>query len=242
MKYCKLTFDDINLDDTINGYTTINVENRGLVGANFNYLEIAGRNGTVSTDRKIPAKDIIVHFVIKMNNSREFRTVIDQLNYHLSKKQAVKLKFEDEEGYRFGWVTEVTNPPFDYFVGHGTFTIHCDDPYRYLDQQSQSGKKIIIDAEFHHKLSWNKIEINKQLVTGVRITNETTGKSIKIDNISEPGLVIVSKDAITFNNQSVINKLDFTQSTWKGFDIHQGNTVAVYGSNSMTITYQRCFL
>lgn len=241
MNYCKLNFDGVNLDDTIADYTTINVENRGLVGQSVNYLEIAGRDGVVSTDHRIPPKDLIVHFLIRSKNSFEFLATLNEMNNYLNKQNPVVVKFGDEEGYRMGIVTEVSNPPFDYFIGQGTFTIHCDDPFRYLTPSSQSGKTITINAGIHNKLVLNKIVATTTQTINLKITNQTTGKIIGLTNLP-PGNFEITRERILHNGQNVTNKLDFTISTWKNFKINQGDVISVWGANSMTITYQRCFL
>ena len=65
----KLIFNNINLDDTIADYTTIDVKGRGLFVRNINSISISGRDGEYITESKYPGRKVIVDFLINSKNN-----------------------------------------------------------------------------------------------------------------------------------------------------------------------------
>ena len=123
----KLIFNNINLDDTIADYTTIDVKGRGLFVRNINSISISGRDGEYITESKYHGRKVIVDFLINSKNHLEYFKTMQKLNNSINSDKDVIFKVTDEEGYRLGRVTEVTDPALN--KGVGSFTIFCQNPF-----------------------------------------------------------------------------------------------------------------
>lgn len=243
IRYCKIKYNDVVLDDKLKNYMTINVEGRGLTAPTLKLVDIEGSDGDYIESEKYPSKDIKVYFVFYTKNNKERLELEEDLNLILQTDQEVKFSFDDEKGYRIGILSQAESIKYDYFTGVGSFTIHCSKPFRYLDEVTQKGENIKIDyKEKHFKIDWISFEFEN---TGkeFEIKNTTTGEKIKVSNIEKlTGKVIVSKDKITINGGNVSEKLDYTVSTWKKFKVSNGDNIEFVGVTNPIIKYRGVML
>lgn len=235
MNYCALIYDGIRLDD-MDGYLTTNVEGRGLHSPLFTSQTVPGRDGDLILGQTMGPVDLIVHFLIRADNDKQYRAILQKLNEILIKDHDVPIIFEDEDGVRYGRFSGYSNPPYDQNVGNGTFTLHCADPYIYINKVDFTGSSFVIDADPCLKLIWDKIQLTAT-TPHVQITNTTTGQVINLTGMIAGDQVEITKEAIMVNGKSKISVLDFATSTWKGFAIKQNDKIVMDGADPKTIRF-----
>ena len=238
--YCSLTYNGVLIDQEIDGYTTINVEGRGLHGRVLSTVDVQGKDGAVVLAQKTPARSIRVYFLIKANTSREFMARLHALHDHLKSDTDVAFKFSDEEFNRRGRLSEVENPPYDRLQGIGSFTVYCQDPYKYGDDLTLTGTSVAVGGTSVHPYLIKKIEITIAANrTGLTIANSTTGKSIILTGEFTAGQVLAishADDAITLNGANIKNRLDYIYSDWRNFEIRTGDVLTCPETIELTLT------
>lgn len=236
-KYCSLTYDGKLLDHLIDGYMTINVEGRGLLGRVISSVDVPGRDGVVILSQKLSARTITVHYLLKADNSKFFLERLMKLHDLLKADNDVIFKFGDEEYFRHGRLTDAKDPPHDYFQGVGSFTLLCQDPYKYKNIESLVGLDITAPGTSLYPYKIQSISVTFPADrTGLEIHNVTTGRKIILTGEFNAGQVLQilpSDGKILLNNQNIMNRLDFEATDWKEFEIFSGNQILA--AVSMTI-------
>lgn len=231
----KLIFNNINLDDTISDYTTLDVKGRGLFVRNINSISISGRDGEYITEGKYPGRKVIVDFLINSKNHLEYFKTMQQLNNSINSDKDVIFKVTDEEGYRLGRVTEVTDPALNKAVG--SFTIFCQNPFAF-------GEKLKVDMTIKSKYSLDvKIEnIAAKITNGtnkVILKNETKGTKIILNgNFSKDDILEISKEKILLNKKDIKSYLDFVESDYHDFKLFDNNVVTITNATNLQIEYR----
>lgn len=232
----KLIFNNINLDDTIADYTTIDVKGRGLFVRNINSISISGRDGEYITESKYPGRKVIVDFLINSKNHLEYFKTMQKLNNIINSEKDVIFKITDEEGYRLGRVTEVTDPALN--KGVGSFTIFCQNPFVF------SNEKLTVDKTIKSKYNLDvKIEnITAKITNGtnkVILRNETKGTKIILNgNFTKDDILEISKEKILLNRKDIKSYLDFVESDYHDFKLFDNNVVTITNATNLKIEYR----
>lgn len=219
-----ITFNGHVFDEEIKGFTTLNVEGRGLFAPNLSTITVPGRDGDVVTEKQYPARDIVVHFLLEEEKHGYFLESLRKLNALLQSKEAVAFSFADEDGFRLGEVSAVENPPFDRHVGVGKITIHCSDPFLYGRLQETDGEIPILDyPEYPVKIESISVQVRSddQQLT---IRNVRSGKKIILQGLSG-GVLVIQKDRITQAGENFMAALDFVNSDYHSFECCSGDVI-----------------
>lgn len=242
-RYCSLTYNGKLLDELIPEYTTTNVEGRGLFAPILRSTTIEGRDGDYISGQNFSGRDIFVHFVLKADSSRAYNAALSELNLILNVNKDIEFSFGDEEGYRIGRFSGFTNPPFDSHQGAGIINIHCQDPFLHIPVQIIDSKKFIVDVGECVKIKLKEIRFEAVPTNEIRIENHGNGKVISLKNIDSSGVFVLTHDSITLNDVNITSKLDESISTWKMFDIRNGDEIEIIAANSVPqVKLQRLLL
>lgn len=235
MEY-KLIFNDINLDDTIEDYTTIDVKGRGLFVRKINQISINGRDGEYITESKYPSRKVVVDFLIKSSNHIEYFKTIQKLNNILNSEKDVIFRITDEEGVRIGRVTEVTDPALN--QGVGSFTIFCQNPFVFGNEKLSTNKTIQSKYDLDVKIENITAKITKG-TNKVILINETKGTKIILNGtFNQNDILEISKEKITLNKRNIKSYLDFVESDYHEFKLYNNNVVTISGADSLKIEYR----
>lgn len=235
MEY-KLIFNDINLDDTIEDYTTIDVKGRGLFVRKINQISINGRDGEYITESKYPSRKVVVDFLIKSSNHIEYFKTIQKLNNILNSEKDVIFRITDEEGFRIGRVTEVTDPALN--QGVGSFTIFCQNPFVFGNEKLSTNKTIQSKYDLDVKIENITAKITKG-TNKVILRNETKGTKIILNGtFNQNDILEISKEKITLNKRNIKSYLDFVESDYHEFKLYNNNVVTISGADSLKIEYR----
>lgn len=229
-KYCSLTFNGVLLDKYIDGYMTINVEGRGLKPRRLETVEIKGRDGSYLEEATFYPNILTVYFFIKAKNDKEKREILDILNLRLHTEEDVVFSFGDEEGYRIGRVENVKSVAFDKNQGVGSFDIYCQYPFRILDSvENKASSQFTINYSNAYKVEIEEIKVTPNTTTEVRIRNSSNGDILSLKNLDSQNEITITKDSITQNGKSIVNKLDWTITKWKSFSIKDNDVLQFSG-------------
>lgn len=232
----KLIFNNVNLDETIEDYTTIDVKGRGLFVRSINTIQISGRDGEHITESKYPARKVIVDFLINSKNHLEYLKTMQNLNNSLNSNKDIIFKVTDENGFRIGRVTEVTDPTLN--RGVGSFTIFCQNPFIF------GNEKLVVDKIIKSKYDIDvKIEnITAKITSGtnkVILRNETKGTKIILNGtFTQNDILEISKEKILLNRKDIKSYLDFVESDYHEFKLYNNNVVTITGATNLQIEYR----
>lgn len=238
LSHCALTFDGHLLDEEIESFMTVNVEGRQLLSPILDTVSVPGRNGDVILGGTYPPREITVHFMISDYRNAYFLEKIRRLNEILYTDKEVEFKFNDEDGYRIGRLSNTEDPDYDSNLGFGKFTIHCADPFLYGHLRKTQSK---ID-ELKLKKYPVKIEEIKILSAETKklvITNKNKGTKIILNgNLKAGDEVIITKDKITVNGQNRMYWLDFVNSDYQNFELYSEDEIIVSPNSNFEIFYR----
>ena len=235
--HCALTYNGILIDAEIAGYMTVNVEGRQLIAPKIKTIEIPGRNGDVVLSQQYPARDLVVHFLLKERNNFLFLEKIKKLTELLQSNSDVPLSFYDEVGHRFGRLIDIEDPPYDSNFGMGKFTIHCADPFLYRDLKTTDS---VIERLKYRKypVKIDSITATIPSTTKVVIKNETRGTNIIFNGQFNAGdKLVVTNESITVNGQNRMMWLDFVESEYQQFHIYSEDRITITPTSPLNIKY-----
>ncbi|WP_304533010.1 distal tail protein Dit, partial [Faecalibaculum rodentium] len=119
------------LENEVSGYRTLHVSGRELISTEINTNTIAGMNGEIFLNSRIPARVITVRYLLAAKSNFEFRQAFNQLCRLLQPAQ-VEVVFADEpDKYFIGTKSEIENPEPGSNIATGEFKIFCTDPFKY---------------------------------------------------------------------------------------------------------------
>lgn len=222
-------FNNKTLEDVVPGYTTANVEGRGILNRSLITVDIPGRNGSYVLDQKLPPREIIVHYRMTADNSIEFLEQMNILHEVLTTDGDVEFQFSDEIEYRKGRLIASEDPPYDYFRGFGSFTMFCQDPFKYRDISEITGADVTTGGFGLYPYKINSISAAIATTrTGFEVLNFNTGRKILLTGSFTAGQKLVispESGAITLNGQNIKERLDFIASDWTDFKIKPGDRI-----------------
>lgn len=236
--HCALTYNGILIDAEIAGYMTVNVEGRQLIAPKVKTIEIPGRNGDVVLSQQYPARDLVVHFLLKERNNFLFLEKIKKLTELLQSNSDVPLSFYDEVGHRFGRLIDIEDPPYDSNFGMGKFTIHCADPFLYRDLKTTDS---VIERLKYRKypVKIDSITATIPSTTKVVIKNETRGTNIILNGQFNAGdKLVVTNESITVNGQNRLMWLDFVESEYQQFEVYSEDVITINSGANLSIKYR----
>lgn len=238
----KTIFNGIVLDDTIQGFKTINVEGRTLIGRKNEKRKVPGADGEFLTSSTLDSRPIVVKYLLENTNSN-YRDNFNKLNMLLQTDEPKILKFTDEPDYYFkaiidsvDGIEETSNSVVS------TFTFLCIDPYKYKEVDKDAGVNNVRITKLPNNRNGFTPELIKVIVNSVSdkviIKNQTTAKKIIINNSFAVGDVLeidLNKDYPLKLNAMVRSELiDFVESDFD-FTVKQGDIISCSNSRVLEV-------
>ena len=247
-----LSINGIYIENVIEGYRTLQVTGRELLGTEIDSLKIGRSDGERYQGKRYPSRTITVMFQLIAAGNDVFRTSFEKLNGILNIEEA-QLIFNDEtDKYFMGTPAEVgdINPGSNAVVGE--FDIFCADPFKYsmealsIDMNRITSKTITVGG---NHIAPCIIEITPTgdiidyTITGAARNKITgTAEPIKLTNLKTGKKVIINGEdgTILQDGQNKYGESDF----WEFPTLAPGrNTITV--SNALcnvTIKYKPRYL
>lgn len=227
--------DGINLDETINGFMTLAVYGRELVGRNIETAEFrkvqtgtgmrtyANKNKNTSSyesrfiSSSIASREFTIKFVLKAKDEEDYFSKFEELNFYLDKED-VQIRFTDDINfYYWGTVTKVENPQVDNLQAICSISFEVSNPFKFRvdSEKINFNTKTKIKKDTRYPLKIEKIKIDlKTSGNKLILKNLTDGRRIIFDKNFAAGDFII----IDFNDWSIRGKGD--ENFYKYLDIH----------------------
>lgn len=141
-----LSINGTYIENEISGYRTLKVEGRESLESEVSTSEVGMMNGEYYHGKRDLSRTITVTYQMLSDNPEDFRSKFNKLCGMLDFEQA-QLTFADEiDKYYIGTKTEMESPEAGRLNVVSTFSIYCDDPYKYSvteKMSSNNGSKTI---------------------------------------------------------------------------------------------------
>ncbi len=125
-----MTFNGLTFEHEIEGYRTLSVEGRELIGRDLNTLVVGTADGSYLQNVRIPDRVITVNYALFSNSNEDFRKKFNKLNM-LLRGQEVKFHFNDEsDKYFVGTLQKVSTVSTGTNNVVSSFEIYCTLPYK----------------------------------------------------------------------------------------------------------------
>lgn len=238
----KTIFNGIVLDDTIQGFKTINVEGRTLIGRKNEKRKVPGADGEFLTSSTLDSRPIVVKYLLENTNSN-YRDNFNKLNMLLHSDEPKILKFTDEPDYYFKAIIDSVDDIEETSNSVvSTFTFLCIDPHKYKEVDKDAGVSSVTITKIPNNRNGFTPELIKVIVNSVSdkiiIKNQTTAKKIIINNSFAVGDVLeidLNKDYPLKLNATVRSELiDFVESDFD-FTVKQGDVITCSNSRVLEV-------
>lgn len=132
-----MNFNGKFLENEINGYRTLTVSGRELIGSEYKVKDVEGLDGTIWKEKYLKPRTITVKYQINASSNKEFRDAFNKMNLLLSGEQ-VKIYFNDETDKCFVG-TKTSNDEVDGGTNYviGEIEIYCSDPRKYSTTEKE---------------------------------------------------------------------------------------------------------
>lgn len=192
-----LILNKTNIELEIDGYRTLTVSGRELMGQEVQTEPKVGSDGSMFLGSRVPERFITVQYKLKANNEQDFRQKFNKLNQILSGNNKT-ISFEDEPGYHFiGTLESVESVPPGTNSVISSFTFICHDPYKYSDYITISGVEPAPKLNNRYKILPTQITFTPDTNTS-HVSLDTYDKSITFD-----GATIKAGDSIVLLFESL---------------------------------------
>lgn len=127
------------IEQVLEGYKTVTVAGRETIS---NVLttsgEIAGRDGEFVLGSHLPARVITVTYKMRAYSDEDFQFKFRVLRNFLTREKDVQFKFADDPNIvYYGQLADMEEVKPDSNEVFGTFTMYCQDPYKYSDPETE---------------------------------------------------------------------------------------------------------
>lgn len=243
---CALNFNGAILEDTVPGYTTLNVTGRETISDELSTTgSVPGRDGTQVIARALPPRVLGIEYRLTAPDAQQLQEAFRVLRAALDTPGKIIFADDPEVAY-FGQISDMGEvPPYTNDL-IGTFTIFCADPYKYeATARTHSGNPKVIPQPSPYAVPPDEIAVTlTTAATAITIKNTTTGRQIALTGTYAQGDVIrftpqATNPALrlTVNGQAAMAQLDYLASDFGAFTIKDGDTItATPASATMAVT------
>lgn len=236
-----MEYDGYFLENEIQGYETLKVKGREMLNVDIESENPSGRNGSYITGQTLPSRELTVTYMLKAESNEAFQYKYSLLMKKLLKFADVGIRFIDQKGvFYYGRYAGNDDVPDDRNWVVSSFTIFCQDPYKYNKPIVLTGDPLIVGYDSHYAMKPDEIKVvlgaNASKIT---IDNVTTGGHIILNGTYTTGQEIkitVPQNKVTRNGQDIMNNLDYMESDFHNFLINTNDVINVTPNSTMSIT------
>lgn len=230
-----MLYDTSYLEEVIEGYQTLSVEGREMYSLEFETQDT--QVGSVITNRKLPARVLTVKYKLEDKSPEILQEKFDTLKAFLIRDKDVHIRFKDDQDYYFvGRFQTADTVPGDTNSTVSTFTIYCQNPFKYGKEQTSTGKII---SELPYAVKPDIFEIK---MLGNQLNATDGNYHLKVSSAVKGDLLRFDfqRGEVYLNNKKSDNILDL-DSDFKNIRLNTGCDFS--GSNyELKITYRKAVL
>ena len=260
----EITIDGVTLDRAIEGYQTLTVQGRELVGRDIesrNYKTIrAGKKTQTSRNYRaslapntllssnLTSRTLVITYELKAPSEWEFRRLWELMNLLINKEE-VPISFSDDpDFYYIGTLSQIEEVNPDSNHVHSSFQIECMDPFKY--RKREQTWSFFTAADFPQVAEYpvviEEVRITPRVAAWpIRISNETTGAFLQIDRQFTAGTaVVIDLVNIEAHTSTGVDLMPYHNvfSDFEDFSIELGERVSTNVAADVSITYRRRML
>lgn len=209
-----MNYNGIFLENEIDGYRTLTVTGRELLGSEVRTKEITGIDGTTWQGKNYMPRTITVKYLLNAKTDAEFRKAYNKMNELLSGEQ-VKIYFNDEKDkYFIGSKTSNDEVEGGNNMVVGELEIYCADPFKYATTLKEfttntNEIKITNDGTVPATIDYEIVNTSETGYLGI----VSDGGAIQLGKIEELDGVTSQKSEQLANIDSFFNCTDDTSGT-----------------------------
>lgn len=242
-----MLFNGEYIENLVEGYQTLKVKGRETLGYTTSQNNsVEGRDGGITLDMRLKPRTLTVTYKLQSDTDTglqvAYRDLISALN---TDKKDVEISFLDDKNiFYFGKVVDfgaVADWKNDIV---STFTIHCDDGYKYGNLQTLTGNPInfTTTSSFRNRPDLIRLTIGTD-TKKVTLKNTITGKQIVLNGNYPAGKVIeidVKNTTVQTNTGfNLFGDVDYTLSSFSDFTFRGGESLTVTPTDiSVSIDYR----
>ena len=236
-----MEYDGYFLENEIKGYTTLKVKGREMLNIDIESEKPSGRNGSYITGQTLPARELTITYMLKTDSNEEFQYLYSLMMKKLLKIEDVAIRFIDQpKVFFYGRYSSTDDIPDDRNWVVSSFTIYCQDPYKYNEPVILLGDPLTIGYLTHYSMKPDEIKIIVgSVATKITVDNVTTGRHIILNGTYAAGNEIkirIPDNKITKNGQNIMNNLDPQESDFHNFLINNGDVINVTPNSELSLT------
>lgn len=236
-----LLIDGVPIENVLDGYRTLTVQGRELMGQVVNTEPMTGADGSILIDHRYPERLITVQYKLEANNREEFRSRFNMLNRILAGRDK-ELRFLDETSYYFtGTLESVDSVPTGSNSVVSSFTFLCEDPFKYSDKTSVSGTAPVIHTGNPYRLLPAKIDVTMSGGGSGEVSISHGGKMITVDPVDYTPGTVVSFDfddlMVYVDGSNEMRNLKL-MSDFEDFYIVSGEPFEMFPSGNIKVYFQ----
>lgn len=133
----KMQINGVYLEDTVTGYSTLEVSGREEADIDISTLKLDTVNGERYRRKRMETRRLRIRFMIRRDTPTQFLDSYRRLNYALSAEQAQLIFADEPDKYFIGTPEELSVDYPGQSVSTGTITIFCSDPYKYSLEEKE---------------------------------------------------------------------------------------------------------
>lgn len=260
----EMMIDGITLDRVIEGYQTLTVQGRELVGRDIesrNYKTVrAGKKTQTSrnyqsrlapnvlTSSTVTSRTLTIQYELKAPGDEEFRKLWERMNLLINKEE-VPISFSDDPDYYYiGTLSQVEEVDPDSNHVNSYFQFECMDPFKY--RKREQTWSFFAAADFPQVAEYpvviEEVRITPRMTAPhIRISNEATGAILQINReISAGTSVIIDLINAEAHTSAGLDLMPYHNvfSDFEDFSIELGERVFTNFDADVAITYRRRML
>lgn len=240
-----LLIDGEAIEDQIDGYQTLTVEGRELMGQELHVVDRVGSDGGILTQSRYPQRYITVKYKMEAEDRVQFRNNFNKLNRLLTGRDK-ELRFNDERYYYFIGTLESADPvPTGSNSVVSSFTFLCDDPFKYRDNTLTSPSPLVLNINTPYNTLPSRIVIKLSQGGGDTVKLMMGEKEIELRGVGGN-----SGDTFTFdfeeqliykNGTNVMRHLELT-SDFEDFYMKSWNRITTEPQSLIQFYYKEAEL
>lgn len=233
------------IEEEINGYRTLTVSGRELLGQDLNTVRRNTGDGSIFLGATYPPRTITIQYELKADDNEDYRLKFERLNRLLAGGEK-ELRFNDDYDYHFTGVLEgVDEVSSGRNTVIGSFSFFCADPFKYSDLQIMRGNSpsLVYDDTFPIIPDYITVELSGDTDDFLLTSGD---KQIKILNFS---FMLGEEIIFDFVNNQINNRygsgdwyiLEYLSldSNFEDFYIMSGVPVRFSSSATIEVGYRR---
>lgn len=236
-----MEYDGYFLENEVRGYRTLKVKGREMLDVDIETENPSGRNGAYVVGQSLPPRELVVTYMLRAESNEEFQVSYSLLMKKLLKQEDVKVRFADQQHVNFyGRYSGSDSIPEDRNWVVSSFTIFCQDPYKFNNTLELKGNPLTIGYLTDYGMKPDEIRLSMlSATTKITVDNVTTGRHVILNGTYTVGDEIKIKipdNTITKNGQNIMNNLDPQESDFHSFLVHNEDVINVTPNSTMTLT------